>query len=208
MTDLPRAVMPDQELTAILYEAAGRRPAVAWPRALPVINRRSPGPEAPSARYQRPFGSQTYPRDDWKKWFEVQSKKNCTVNNNCLAIMGQPIPCSESDKSTPLVHNQNPKHTKNIDNNIQRRDLSTWIPGLSEAINANKPFSTSLFPAFPPPFATFPFDSEFWEKVAINTDDDTSFGDNGESSSRWLKTLPKSSVKRRKLKYSMLVRHQ
>ena len=56
---LPPLLMPDRYSGAALYEAAGRRPAVAWLSALPVMSNISPGANPPSARYQRPLGSQT-----------------------------------------------------------------------------------------------------------------------------------------------------
>lgn len=56
---LPPLLMPERYSGAALYEAAGRRPAVAWLSALPVMSNISPGANPPSARYQRPLGSQT-----------------------------------------------------------------------------------------------------------------------------------------------------
>ena len=49
-------------LLVVLYWEFSRRPAVTWLKALPVKSNRSLGPEAPSARYQWPFGLQTYKR--------------------------------------------------------------------------------------------------------------------------------------------------
>ena len=68
---------------------------------------------------------------------------------------------------------------------------STWITGLSEAININNPFSTSWFEDFPP-IEPLPLCTEALQYVATNTDDETSFTGKGVSSSKLLKMLQKT----------------
>lgn len=64
---------------------------MAWLSALPVSSKRSPGDELPSARYQRPLGSQTYREEKNTNGndFNVDNNQVSRSVTRCLSFRGQ-----------------------------------------------------------------------------------------------------------------------